>query len=242
MSVQLNKLALLAAKDESLREKIIREQEQTILRTASSASRRFVTKSDDEWSVALYAFSRAIDIYREDKGEFLPFAQMLIRRDLIDHFRSHKHAIQEVPVAPHVMEGNGEPEEDTEGVYLSIVHTGQATDALSIILKDEITSANDMLRQYGFRFFDLAEHSPRQEKTRRECAAAVRYMIAHPVLCAEMKEKHKLPVKSLTVGSGVSRKTLDRYRKYIIMAVLVMDGDYPNLKGYLKFVTEEMSV
>ena len=48
-----------------------------------------------------------------------------------------------------------------------------------------------------------------------------------------------LPVKALAAASGISRKTLDRYRKYIIMAVLVLDGDYPQLAEYLKFVKEE---
>ena len=38
--------------------------------------------------------------------------------------------------------------------------------------------------------------------------------------------------------SGVSRKTLDRYRKYIIMAALILSDDYPQLAGYLKFVKE----
>ena len=38
--------------------------------------------------------------------------------------------------------------------------------------------------------------------------------------------------------SGVSRKTLDRYRKYIIMAALVLSDDYPQIAEYLKFVKE----
>jgi RNA polymerase sigma factor len=38
--------------------------------------------------------------------------------------------------------------------------------------------------------------------------------------------------------SGVSRKTLDRYRKYIIMAALILSDDYPQIAEYLKFVKE----
>ena len=55
--------------DEHRREELIRSQEQTILRTASAACRRFVSRSDDEWSVALCAFSRAVDVYDEAKGD-----------------------------------------------------------------------------------------------------------------------------------------------------------------------------
>jgi RNA polymerase sigma factor len=240
VSSQLNKRALQAAKDEQMRELLIQDQENTILRTASKACGRYVTKSDDEWSVALCAFSKAIDVYAAEKGEFLPFAQMLIKRDLIDFHRSQKAALHEVPVAPHILEGNGEPEEDTQGVYLAVVETSK--EAADSSLKEAISAANEMLQQYGFRFFDLTACSPRQEKTRQECAAAIRYMLAHPELCEELRKKRKLPVRSLASGSGVSRKTIDRYRKYLIMAVLILEGDYPQIAEYLKYVREEAPV
>jgi len=237
MTAQINQLALLAVGDEYQRETIIHRYTQTILRTASSVCHRYVTQSDDEWSVALCAFSRAIDLYAEEKGDFLPFAQMLIKRDLIDHFRKEKRALREVTVAPNVLEGNCEPEEDTDGAYLSVVRASRESADQS--LGDEITAANEMLQEYGFRFYDLTQCSPQQDKTRKECAAAIRYMISSPSLTAELKKKRKLPIKELTAGSGVSRKTLDRYRKYVIMAVLILEGDYPQIADYLKFVREE---
>ena len=80
MSNSINALALAAKTDEPQREAFIRSYENLILKTASRASFRFVTKSDDEWSVALCAFSDAIDRYRPDQGSFLPFSQMLIKR------------------------------------------------------------------------------------------------------------------------------------------------------------------
>ena len=55
--------------------------------------------------------------------------------------------------------------------------------------------------------------------------------------CPALLEKsRKLPIRALASGSGVSRKVLDRYRKYIIMAVLILNGEYPKLSEYLKFV------
>ena len=58
-------------------------------------------------------------------------------------------------------------------------------------------------------------------------------------LIEELVRKKKLPVKALATGSGVSKKTIDRYRKYLIMAVLILRGDYPHIAEYLKFVREE---
>ena len=236
MSDAINQLAILASSDEGKREELIRSQEQTILRTISSACHRFVNKSDDEFSIALCAFSKAVDVYSQEKGDFLPFAQMLIKRELIDYYRSQKNSLREISVAPHVLEGGGEPEEDTEGVYLAVVRSSREQSDHS--LREEILSANEMLRDYGFRFFDLTECSPQQEKTRRDCAEAIRIVLTDSGLFSALEKTRKLPIKALAEASGVSRKTLDRYRKYIIMAVLILDGDYPQLAEYLKFVKE----
>ena len=195
-----------------------------------------MSKSDDEWSIALCAFSKAVDVFTAEKGYFLPFAQMLIKRDLIDYYRAQKSVFREVSVAPHVLEGGGEPEEDPSGVYLAVVKNSQEASDRS--LRDEILAANELLSVYGFRFFDLTECSPQQDKTRKECAVAIRFMLTDSALFAALEKTRKLPLKALAAASGVSRKTLDRYRKYIIMAVLILDGDYPQLAEYLKYVKE----
>ncbi len=103
MSNSINALALAAKTDEPQREAFIRSYENLILKTASRASFRFVTKSDDEWSVALCAFSDAIDRYRPDQGSFLPFSQMLIKRALIDYHRSAARHLTEISTSPFVL-------------------------------------------------------------------------------------------------------------------------------------------
>ncbi len=236
MQDNINETALCASKDERVHEELIQNQTQTILRTAGAVCHRHIDRNDDEWSVSLCAFSRAIDLYRADRGDFLPFAQMLIKRSLIDHYRAERDKLHEIPVAPYILEGGGEPEEDTEGVYLAVVKESVRSSDRS--MKEEIEAANEMLGRYGFRFFELTACSPQQEKTRTECAAAIRAMLADAGLLAELEKTRKLPIRALAAVSGVSRKTLDRYRKYIIMAALVLSGDYPQLSGYLKFVRE----
>lgn len=233
----VNDAALRAKTDERARENLIQAHEQTILRTAAAVSRRYVTKSDDEWSVALCAFSRAVDVYDESKGDFLPFAQMLIRRELVDAFRDEARRAPELSVAPQVLDGSAEPEEDEPEVYLAVVR--ESMDDSERSLHDEIVAANAMLEEYGFRFFDLTECSPQQEKTRQECAMAVRGLLRDPpLLVSLLRRNRKLPMAELCRLSGVRRKTLDRYRKYIIMAALILSDDYPQLAAYLKFVKE----
>lgn len=52
MGFRESALALRAQSDERAREELITRQEKNILRIASRAKHRFVTKSDDEWAIA----------------------------------------------------------------------------------------------------------------------------------------------------------------------------------------------
>ena len=61
-----------------------------ILRTASTVSRRYVTKEDDEWSIALQAFAQAVQDYDPEKGSLQGFAEVVIRRRLTDQFRRNR--------------------------------------------------------------------------------------------------------------------------------------------------------
>ena len=243
MSKSVNELAVKAAGSEALREDFIRQQEPLILKTASRASWRYITKSDDEWSIALGAFSDAIDKYQASQGAFIPFSQMLMKRALIDfHRKSSLHPV-EISTSPFVLEGLDDAKEASDAekvIYIAVVKQSQASADRS--LQEEIISANELLQQYGFRFFDLTECSPRQAKTKQECAKAIRIMLSDDNLMKSLEKSRKLPVRKLAADSGVSRKTLDRYRKYLIMAVLILHGEYPQIAEYLKFVWKGESV
>ena len=45
-------------------------------------------------------------------------------------------------------------------------------------------------------------------------------------------------MKALSAQSKVSRKTIERHRKYIIAAVIILTGDYPILAEYMKYMKE----
>lgn len=237
MEMTVNQWALCAHEDDTQREELIRAHTQQILRVASGLCRRYVTQSDDEWSVALWGFSRAVDEYRSDRGDFLPFAKTVIRRELIDYYRKERSHASEVAVAPHVLAGEATPEEDGLGVTDAVA--AQSCAAADDSLRQEIEAVTGELQCYGICFFDLAECSPRQDKTRRQCAAAIRCALDNDLLCEEILRTGKLPIKALTQAANVPAKTLDRYRRYILMALVVLTGDYPHLAGYLRFVREE---
>lgn len=234
MVPETNELAVRAAADETCREQLIHENEQNILRTASLLCRKYISKSDDEWSVALGAFSHAVDIYDTSKGDFLPFSKMVMKRSLVDYYRSNQKNAHEISVSPYTLEGNGEEDETSTEVAGAVVRSSMKASDDS--LKLEIIAANKMLGEYGFRFLDLTSCSPKQDRSREDCASVIRSALGDADILAKLRSTHKLPVREVCAASGISRKTVDRYRKYLIMAILILDGDYPHLSGYLAYV------
>lgn len=232
MQPNLSELALRAAVDERAREQLIHSQERAILAIASRAAHRYLTKSDDEWSVALYAFSNAIDTYSPDKGAFVHYAELLIRRRLVDYYRSQSRHADEINVSPIAFESGAEDESGYDAAVQSTV-ARQSVQASDTALRDEILSASEALASYGFRFMDLTECCPKQEKTRKDCMAAVQAMLHLPEALKQMRRTHQLPMALLAKQSCVARKTLERYRKYIIAVTVILCGEYPGLQSYL---------
>ena len=97
---QLYSLLKLAQEgDDRARNELIQSYVPFILRIASQASRRYIDRDrDDEFSVAMLAMNEAIDRFDDSrKMNFLGFAETIIRRRLIDYFRSQKSQSRHVP-------------------------------------------------------------------------------------------------------------------------------------------------
>ncbi|HIU31286.1 MAG TPA: RNA polymerase subunit sigma [Candidatus Caccousia avistercoris] len=217
-------------------ERLIAENEQFILRAASAVSRRYITKGDDEWSIALLAFTEAAQSLDPEKSSLRHFAQVVIRRRLTDYFRKQGRG-QELSVDPAVFESD--PSEETEDLALRMAVAKQTARTEDRTLKEEIEAANQEFGSMGFSFFDLADCSPRAAKTKESCARAVNALLDTPVLYETLRHSGQLPVKALEEKSGVPRKLLDRHRKYIIAAAVILSGDYPGLAEYMRFIRKE---
>lgn len=237
----LEQRVLLAKTDERELEQLIEEHRRWILSCAHRTAGRFVTESDDEWSVALLAFSEAVQSFEPEKGAFLGFASVVIRRRLVDWLRREGKHAGEITVLPGAFEG-ALSEEEASGTALQ---TQQAVAQRSMAesaedsasrAREEIAEAQALLAGYGFSFFDLADCSPKAEKTRKACAAAVRSLLAEPALLSELRKTRTLPMKELAGRSGVPRKVLDRHRKYLIAAAELLSGDFPILAQYMDYI------
>ena len=240
---ELREKAIAAKTDERVFEDLVAGNRQWILRCASEAAHRYITDSDDEWSVALLAFNEAVQSYDGEKGSLRSLASVVIRRRVVDYIRSEGRHDAEMPVVPGAFDGELN-EEEAAGMNLLVQQTvaerslEASDDDSPDRARDEIAGMQAILKAYGFSFFDLAECSPRAGKTKQSCGKAVRTLVASAVLMALMRLKRLLPIKELSAQSGVVRKLLERHRKYIIAAAEILDGDFPILASYMSFIRE----
>jgi len=233
----VNLMAENAKNDENSMNNLITQYENFILKCASVAARSYISRSDDEWSIALAAFTEAIKKYSAEKGSFLNFAELVIRRRIIDFMRSKSRYAPEITVNPSLFNSDS-TEEDDYFMQSEIAQKVSTSDDNSVKL--EIYLVNEIFFAYGFSFMDLSECSPKAEKTKRACAKVVAYMIKNPILTSEMKIKKQLPLNIIEKNAKVPRKLLERHRKYIVAAVEIMSGDYPYLASYMRYICEEL--
>ncbi|MFA9380220.1 MAG: sigma factor [Acetanaerobacterium sp.] len=230
---------VLAQKDEQALSAFIVKNERFILKTAAAVCHRYLTKSDDEWSVALQAFCQAVSLFKPEKGSFSGLAETVIRRRLIDYMRSQQKYTGELPVDPVLFDTPADDDGENIPVRLAVARKVLRQEGDS--LKLEIEAASEVFAGFGFSFYDLATCSPKAKKTKSACAKAAAYILRHSQLLDELDRSRQLPIKILEKHAKVPRKILERHRKYIIAAVVILSGEYPFLADYMHTIKEELN-
>ncbi len=232
-----NRSVLRARQNARARDRFLLREEEHIRRLTSTLARRPITRSDDEWSVALLAVSQAIDDYDETRGAFWSYAALVIKSRLTDLYRSQARHAREIAVQPAAFDGEVDDSEGNLSVQCQV--RDAAGVSVDTTLRDEIEAIGQELSAYGFSFFDLADCSPKSTATRHGCFAAIRAMLTPPPLVPELQKTHRLPLQALIERTGLPRKLLDRHRRYVIAASLILHGEYPGLAAYFQSVKKE---
>ena len=231
--------AVAARTNENDLNALVRENNSFILRCASKTCKRFITESDDEYEVALVAFCEAVRAFDAGAGGFRGFAALVIRRRLMDYFDSQSRRSNEIS-AGSAMSWD---EDVSAGVVAEVQQKlAQGEGLAGQTIKDEIEALGDVLSDYGFSFFDLAEASPKAAKTKHCCARAVNWMLALAERILNMRKTRSLPVAAISKALEIARKIIERHRRYIIAATEILDGDYPHLAEYMDYIKKERSL
>ncbi len=235
-----NERAVKAASNPVEKERFLDDAGTHILALTAKICSHPVTRSDDEWSAGLLAVSDAIDSYDPEKGDFWGYAAIIIKNRLINMYRKEQNSSREIPVSPQVFDGEITEDDPEISMKLKVMEslTTDDTDP-SGSLADEILALTKELEEYGISFFDLTKCSPRAEKTRKGCAEVIASIFLPPPLVEYLKKKKILPSSELQKRSGQNIKFLDKFRKYLIAATLILDGDYPQISEYVECMKPE---
>lgn len=234
---ELDELVVAATTNDEKFEQLVTKYQSFIMKCASKYSGKYITMSDDEWSVALLAFSEAVHSYKLDKGNFIKFSELVIQRRLMDNYKANKKFRVHVLSAADLKLDN---DDDADHERLFAAHNYFFTKH-NESLKDEIDAISQVFQKYGFSFFDLVKVSPKAEKTKTACGKVVAHIFKNLDILNDLKKSKQLPIKKIEKNLSIPRKILDRHRKYIIAAVEILSGEYPYLSEYMWPIRKELS-
>lgn len=224
-------LSVQAGDSETL-EKLLQDYQPFVKKTVSTVCKRYIDESDDEFSIGLIAFHDSILKYDQTKGSsLLSFAEVIIKRRVIDYIRSNaKH--QAASLDQNLYENEEEPDKRTLEDTLSFDQYERQLELER--RKDEIEAYKTVIARYGLTLDGLVEQSPKHEDARVNAMNVARIVAGDASLFTYLQRKKRLPMKELEKRAEVSRKTIERNRKYIIAIILILTGDFQFLQEYIK--------
>lgn len=233
--IELSQLVANAQEgDKMAREDLLRSYRPFYLRVASQMAKKYlVLGRDDEASIAMLAFDEAILSYDSKAGaSFLSFAEIVIKRRMVDYFRRKSRKQDEIPIS------SLENDESEDSVFKRI-ESKEAFGVLQIQReseerREEIFRLNQVLSEYGILFSELPKISPKHQDARDRALEVARTIAGDAELLAYLTRRKSLPLKELQLRVNVSRKTLERQRKYIITLTLILIGEFYYLQEYLR--------
>lgn len=228
---QIIKSVYAAKEDLQKADDLIRNYIPYIRSEASKCISRLCTEQDDEFSIAMIAFHEAILGYERGKGAFLNYASMLIRSRIIDYQR--KEVRHQGTVSIYAETGD-----DDQTILDELADDRDHFEESANLeaTKQEIEELSAVMADFDVSFSDVADNSPKQERTLEACASAIRYAAENKFLLDELLRTKKLPMAQLVLGSGAERKTLERHRKYILAMLLIQTNGYEIIRGHLRHV------
>ena len=186
-----------------------------------------VEGKDDELSIALMGFHEAVEAYDREKGAFLTFASLVIRRRIIDFIRQQDQEIQSVSWEETVKTEEGYERKP-------VLNEDSVSDITA--LKWEIVKLTEDLQHLGISMSEVAANCPRYEKVIASCRKVINYLAAQPDKMEVMFETRKLPITEIIQETSVKNKTLEKHRKYLMAMAIIYYRKYDCLIEHLSEV------
>jgi len=226
---QLEQWVLESKNDKQKLNELLEVYKPFIISCTQKISGRFLQYgSDDELTIAMMAFAKAVEKYLPANGDFLNFARTIIRSRVIDYYRSqYKHSKKIV-----YLQQQEEETDDSVETQASLTAYSEEKAREERLL--EIETLKKKLELYDISFYELENAAPRNKQTKQVCSKIISFLHNDHKGKEYMLHSRMLPLSLIEKELGIKRKKFERHRKYIIAVLLIMSGDYPYLEEYVK--------
>jgi RNA polymerase sigma factor len=184
--------------------------------------------SDDELTIAMMAFTKAVERYIPVHGDFLNFARSIIRSRVIDYYRSQNRHSKKVVY----LQQEEEETDDSVEAQASLTVYSEEKEREERLL--EIKTLKEKLELFDISFYELENAAPKNRQTKQVCSKIISLLHTNCQAREHMLRNKMLPLSLIEKELGIKRKKFERHRKYIIAVLLIMSGDYPYLEEYVK--------
>ncbi|SDM77441.1 RNA polymerase sigma-I factor [Sediminibacillus halophilus] len=224
-------IEMVQAGNEEVQNRLLKAYQPFVAKSVSDVCKRYIDPQiDDEFSVGLLAFNEAMLSYSADKGSsFLSFARLVVKRRVIDYIRQEQNKTAAVSIDEPLEEA--QLENPSEVTAAKAIYQDQVD---SWYRREEIRDLQDKLKEYKLSFEELTVISPKHRDARESAIRVARVLHENEFLRSYVLKKRKIPIKNLVNYVDVSKKTLERNRKFILAIFIILSGDYIYLKDYLK--------
>lgn len=191
----------------------------------------FISDSDELTTIGMMAMVEAVDSYESIRGSFYHYSKLVIRSRLIDHYRKMSK-VSELETLISENESDSEYKNGAIEILDAINSFNETEDGF--FRKEEIFQLSEELKHYDISFSDLEKLSPKKVELRQKYIKSAQFIVDNEEILNDFLNSRRLPVTEICNQVMITRKQLDRARKYIIALVLIKKGDYVFLSEYIK--------
>ncbi len=213
--------------NEEDRNNLIQEYMPFIKKVLSNQLKRYIEAEDEAFSIGLVAFNEAIEKYNEKKGNFLTFSSMVIKSRMIDQLRSDSRRSNEV----YISQLQSDDDNDNYNYAESIMAIEGFESEIETKL--DIKTLVHNMQEYGVSLKDLVNNGPKHKDTRDKAIDIGTYVFENLHLKEKFLKTKNLPTGQLMKDLNISKKVVQRSRKFIIAIILILDSDLDTLKEYI---------
>lgn len=225
----ISERAEAAREDPAALDRLLEEEEPFILRQVTAVAG--VKAANDLLSVGMLAFVGAVRGYNSDRGDFPAYAGVCIRSRVLDVLR--REAREAGRAIPLYGEGEMNPAEARVSLLRYNVEQERAA------LREEIAALDMALMAHGLTFAELSRVSPRHDSAKRRCVRLARHVLATKALREALDRTGRLPQGALALAFGLSPKTIEKHRRYIVALTVLLRGDFPMIQAFLRIRGEK---